>query len=354
MKKKKKVQTKADLEKELRKAKRGTRYWKKKYNREYEKRMTEEDFVEECKDILSASEPLRPLKRVVATGEHRLHDSANLLSDMQIGEKIQKKETGYQDFNPGVLKKQVERLYEGLMTIVDIHRRSYEIKKHNILSLGDLVEGTGNIYRGQGSRITTDVVEQALDFGVPLISNFIRSVAQNFDEVYVPCVVGNHGRLRRKDEDLLYANWDYVLMKFVKEVLSHVKNVTVDANKCWWRIIDIQGWKFYMEHGDAIQKYMRLPWYGIARADGDTTMMLQAMKKVYQYYCIGHFHEYFIWDRPHGQRICNGTFATGNVFAMHKLKVTVRPTQMFFLVHPKTGAVGHYPIRMDLKEKRIK
>lgn len=349
----KKKPTKAEIEKQLQKAKAGERTWKKRFTQEQKKRWTEEDFVAECKDILATVKPLKPLKIPEPKGNWRPHHAVLMFSDCQIGEKVQKKETGYQDYNMKVFEKELERLYSGLIHITNIHRHAYKVPRLHILGCGDYIEGTGNIFRGQGSRIVTDVVEQALDCGVPLISNFIRSVARHFDEVIVDSVMGNHGRLRKKDEDLMYANWDYVMMRMIKEVLRDIPNIKMNVDKCWWKIVNIQGWKFYLEHGDAIQKYMRLPWYGIARADGDTTMMLQAMGKTYDYYCLGHFHEPFTWDRPHGQRICNGTFASGNQFAMHKLKVTVRPTQMFFLVHPKTGAVGHYPIRLDFKRQPI-
>ncbi len=346
-----KKETKVDLEKLLRRSQAGERNWKRKYEAEQKKRWTEEDFVGECKDILATARPLRAIKKAESKGIWKPHGAVLMFSDCQIGEKVQKKETGYQDYNPKIFEKELERLYEGLVDITEIHRHAYKVDKLHIFGLGDYVEGTGNIYRGQGSRIVTDVVEQALDWGVPAISNFFRSVARHYDEVIVNSVVGNHGRLRKKGEDLHYANWDYVTMRMVKEVLKDVPNIKMNVDKAWWKIVNVQGWKFYMEHGDAIQKYMRLPWYGIARADGDTTMMLQAMNKTYDYYCIGHFHEPFTWDRPKGQRICNGTFATGNAFAMHQLKTTVRPTQMFFLVHPEAGAIGHYPIRLDLKKQ---
>lgn len=340
-----------ETERRVKKLDHQVRYWKRKHKREFKRRLTEETFVEECKDILSVARPLKTLPAIKPKGNWRPHDAVLLFSDCQIGEKVQKKETGYQDYNMKIFEKQLQNLYQGVNEITNIHRHAYRVDRLNVLGLGDFVEGTGNIFRGQGSRIVTDVVEQALDCGVPLISGFFRNLARNFREVHIYSVVGNHGRLRKKEEDLFYANWDYVLMRMVQEVLRDIPNIKMYVDKCWWRIVKIQGWNFYMEHGDAIQKYMRLPFYGMARADGDTTMMLQAMKKTYDYWVIGHFHEPFTWDRPLGQRICNGTFAGGNVYAMHKLKVTVRPTQMFFLVHPETGAVGHYPIRMDFKRQ---
>ncbi len=82
---KKGKETKADLEKLVKRAEAGERGWRKKFTREQKKRWTEEDFVEECKDILATASPLRPLKRVEPKGKWRPHDAVLLFSDCQIG-----------------------------------------------------------------------------------------------------------------------------------------------------------------------------------------------------------------------------------------------------------------------------
>lgn len=150
-----------------------------------------------------------------------------------------------------------------------------------------LVEGTGNIFRGQGSRIVTDVVEQALDVALPEITRFIQGLAANFKEVYFTGVVGNHGRPRKCGEDLAYVNWDYVVMKMLQHMVGPIPNVKSDIDKVWWRIAEVAGWRFYMEHGNQIVRYQQLPWYGMQRRDGMKTMQLQAVGKSYTYYVMG-------------------------------------------------------------------
>jgi len=345
--------TKAQIIEELKISKYQAKHWKQKSEKEFRKRIKEEDMIEDLRGMLSVAKPLKALPRAKLKTKHKQQEAVLLFSDAQIGERTQKKETGYVDYNVDIFKKEVERLYTSILNILERHRKDCPIEKLNILMLGDVIEGTGNIFRGQGSRIETDVVEQVLTYGIPIITNFIRSMARYFKEIYVPCIVGNHGRIRNKGEDLAYVNWDYVCYQFIKQVLSDIPNVKIEADKCWWKIVDIQKWKFYLEHGDAVQRYMRMPWYGMQRSDGETLMMMQSMKKTYHYYIMGHHHEPFEWDRPVGERICNGTFARGNAFAMRYLKSTVRPTQKFFFVHPEIGITARYNIRLDMKKEYI-
>ena len=54
-------------------------------------------------------------------------------------------------------------------------------------------------------------------------------------------------------------NWDYVVMKMLEHTLKDVPNVTMDIDKVWWKIVSIFKWKFYMEHGDDLIRYMGVP-----------------------------------------------------------------------------------------------
>ncbi len=330
------------------------KFWKRKYEKERSLRLCEEDFIEQLKSILSTIKPLPPLTDYVPKGSHKPHEAVLLFSDSQIGEKVQSKETGFWDYNLEVFQQELRNLYVAINNIVGIHRNDYRVDKLNIFFLGDLVEGTGNIYRGQGARIVTDVVEQAIDIGLPEIARFIQGLATNFKEIYITGVVGNHGRLRRRGEDLTYVNWDYVIMKMLEHIVGQIPNVKCDITKTWWKIVEVQGWKFYLEHGDQLIRYMQIPWYSMERRDGKLTLKHQARNEMFHYYCIGHHHEPFEWIRPEGERICNGTFVGGNALAGHRLATVVHPIQKLFFVHPEMGKVCSYNIRLDPPREYVK
>jgi len=325
------------------------KYFQEKLRREQEKRYNEENLIEELKTVLSVARPLKAFPRKSFKGEHQEQEAVLLFSDCQIGEKIQKKETGYLDYNIEIFEERLKRLYNSVLNIINRHRKDCDINNLNIFMLGDLVEGNGNIYRGQAPRLATDVVEQVFN-GQQMIADFLRSMARYFEKIVVSCIVGNHGRLRGKDEDLEYVNWDYVLYRNLQQILSRVKNIEFRVDKRWWRIEEVQGWKFYMEHGDRIKKYMTIPWYSAERVDNRVLKMLRAMNKDYDYFVFAHHHTSIEWDAGVGERICNGAFTSGNPYAMRELKVVSRPTQKMFGVHKEVGITWRYNIRLDRGE----
>ena len=329
------------------------KFWKKKYEQEKAKANFETHIIDELKSALIVAKPPEPMPIVQPKTEHKSQEAVLLFSDAQIGEKVQKKETGFFDYNVDIFKQELHNLYVSLLNIVNRHRTDCRIDKLNIFFLGDIIEAGGQeIFKGQSARITTDVVEQMFEAQY-LIAEFVRSLSAHFVEVYCPGIIGNHARVGMKDQHLSYVNFDYILYQNLKQILSQVPNVKIDADKCWWKIVEVQRWKFYLEHGENIKRYMRIPWYAAEIRDSMITLTLQSIGETFSYYIFAHHHTPFSWDRPRGERICNGTFSQGNPFALSKLASVVRPTQKFFLVHPEVGISANYNIRLDLPREYI-
>lgn len=345
---KKQVGKISELEKRVQISEYQAKHYERRWKREREKRWTEDKLVEELKGVQSVVKPLKPYAIPKIPEGHREQELVMLFSDCQIGEKIQKKETGYRDYNIDIFKDRLKQLYDSTMNITERHRKDCTINNMNVFMLGDLVEGS-KIFRGQGARIVTDEVEQMFE-GQEMITNFLRSLTRHFKEINVACVYGNHGRVNeRKDQDLGYVNWDYIMYKNIGQMLSGIPNVNMKVDKKWWRIEEVLGWKFYMEHGDRIKKYLTIPWYGLERGDNRILKMMRLMDKDYDYFVIGHHHVPFECDANRGERICNGTFSSGNPFAMRELKVAARPTQKLFGVHPEVGISFRYNVRLDFE-----
>lgn len=328
-------------------------FYKNKVAKLEEKKWKEKEFLEELKTVLAVQRPLKPFRIPKLECGHKAQEAVLLFSDCQIGEKIQKKETGFIEYNIKIFEQRLKKLYVSLVNIVERHRKDHPVDCLNVFMLGDIVEGTGNIFRGQGSRIVTDVVEQSEE-GVKMISNFIRSLARHFKEIKIVAIPGNHGRVRKKGEDLTYVNWDYMIYFILKHILSLHENIDFELIKQWWKIAEVLGWKFYLEHGEYIYKYWGISWYGIERRDNRLLQMMRALKKEYDYYCIGHLHEAFEWDKARGERIANGSFCSGNPYAMRELALSTRPTQKLFGVHPQVGITWRYNIRLDVEKSYIK
>lgn len=329
------------------------KFYKQKYGEEKHKRLSEEKLLEQLKTVLSVQKPLKHLYKPPKKKIHAPQEAILLFSDCQVGEKIQKKETGFLEYNIDIFAQRLNKLYSSLLNIIARHRKDHPIYNLNIFMLGDIVEGR-KIFTGQSARITTDIVEQMFK-GQALIANFLRSLAPHFQKVKIWCIPGNHGRVgEKRGEELAYVNWDHILYRNLEQILSQINNIHFNINQQWWQIVDIFGWKFYLEHGEMLKKYWGISWYSMERRDNRILQMMRSLKRDYDYYIVGHLHESFEWDKGRGERIGNGAFVSGNPFAMRELGLITRPTQKLFGIHKEVGITWRYNIRLDFGKSYIK
>ncbi|MDD5012612.1 MAG: hypothetical protein PHQ66_03135 [Candidatus Nanoarchaeia archaeon] len=315
------------------------------------KRLDEEKLIAQFKDSLIRLKPEKPyVPKKINYSQHSGQELVLLFSDCQIGEKIDYEETPFGEYNSDIFRKRLNLLYDGVIGITERHRKDTPINKLNIFMLGDIVDGE-KIFRGQSARVDSNVVDQFFT-GAESISNFLHSLENHYQKIHVSCVAGNHGRVdEKKDSNKFYVNWDYLIYKTIQEKFKGHKNITFHVPKTWFNIEEVSGWKFYITHGDDIQRYMQIPWYGLERYDGKEMKLMQSIDKTYDYLCVGHLHVPFQWDAAVGERFCNGSFSSGNHFAAKKLQASTRPTQLMFGVHPERGVSFRYLLRLDSKKR---
>ena len=335
---------------ELRRAKRANKSFERQIYSLEQRILDEEEFIIKTKECMSTIKPLLPYKRPEYKTKYAPQDLVILFSDAQIGEKVDLKETQLGEYNLDIFKKRVQNYYSSIMRIVDRYRKTTPIDNVNIFFLGDTVEGE-RIYRGQGSRITDDLMIQFFT-GKEVISRFIADICANFDKVKCYGICGNHGRAvgERKDESKFYVNWDYMMYRYMEETLKEHKNLKWDIPMSWWTIADVRGQKFYLTHGDDLVRYMGLPWYAFERMDNREVKMLQMVGKEYHHIVIGHHHQAMFWDAGPGERIVNGSFSSANYYAAKKLHLMTNPCQLIFGVHKDKGITFRYKISLNKSE----
>ena len=185
--------------------------------------------------------------------------------------------------------------------------------------------------------------------GANLIAQAIMFFAPHFQEIEVPCVVGNHGRMTRKPpmKDK-YMDWDYMLYQWVAAFCANQKNITFKIPRSFATSFDVYDRKVLMMHGDAI-----------SGAGSGTTIMntIAKMRSVFEYgraadnsntaipdhfdsVMLGHFHRVDEYDIGTGEIHICGTMKGGDEFALQRLQVFTPPKQIVTYWHPKYGCVG--------------
>lgn len=322
-------------------------YWKK----EASKIKTRHQIAEKAIELIINQLPSLPKVRVSNYNKPKniadLETVILLFSDVQGGELCREDEIGI-PYNLTDMDKKMDDLFQTAILLVEMQRHSVPIDKLCIFMLGDIVEGT-TIFSGQLMR-AEPMAKQLLHLWQK-ISGFVLGMCQNFKEVEVYCVYGNHGRISK--ENLAWDNNDYILYKMLEEKTNHQPNLKWVIPTTKWQVVKVEGWKFLLTHGDEIRRHMQFPWYSQARTEGNYRKLLKVFGEDLDFFIHGHHHQPAQIDSFTGEIICNGTFAVGNRFVMNELVQWSRPTQKIFGVHKRTGITWSRNIRLDLDRTHL-
>ena len=329
---------------------------KEKAVRQNEKRILSQLVKEQAaRDIIaekmvSAIEVLPPLKiqpiSIPTTPSYREEEVVLMLSDIQAGTKIDLAATGgLNEYNWSILEEQFQILLKSMISIITRMKRFCPIKTLNIAMLGDMVEGMG-IFVGQAQHVDQDLYNQMFKLA-DLLCWFICELLYLFDEIKVTCIGGNHGRIGKKGENPHFVNHDVYLYKYIEAKLQNQRQIKFDIPLSWWKVIEIQGYKFLLLHGDDIKSWNGLPYYGIDRADARWTTLLSAYEIYFDYILMGHFHAQTELPRVRGEKIINGCFPGGSVYALKSLVTAGRPSQKLFGVHKEHGKTWAFNLFLD-------
>jgi hypothetical protein len=270
-----------------------------------------------------------------------------LLSDSHIGEVVRKEEVyNFGEYDFDIFVKRLKFLANSIKSITTTKLKGYRIDKLVIYCLGDMV--SGRIHEElmeKGEEIIFQVLQ-----GSFVTAQFVLELSQMFSEIEIVGVVGNHGRLTKKPPyKRKYVNWDYVFYQFLSMFLAANDRIKCNFPKSFFTVHKIYDWSFLLLHGDNIQSWQLIPFYGIERMMYKLGDLLQGKGQNIDYRVLGHFHNSGELDRGRGEILINGSVIGGTEYSLGRLFAFDRPTQLFMGCHREIGVVWRYPLRLDLK-----
>ena len=276
-----------------------------------------------------------------------------LLSDLHIGEKVSAEETGgmsHYSFEEFV--RRLQHLNNKVLDITLNKMGGYDFERLEIHMLGDMISGI--IHEELVDTSDSTVMEWLLN-GAWVVAQFIMSFSREFREIVIPCVIGNHGRMSKKVRyKNRYVNWDYVFYHLLSMMTASQQNVRFIIPKSFYYVHEIYGTKVLMLHGDNINSWNGIPWYGIERARKNIGDMLQANEQMFNILELGHFHNVAQVDKPAGEMLINGGFKGGDEFSIGKMFTTSIPKQVIYGVHRDQGKTWSFNIRLDNYDRNMK
>lgn len=259
-----------------------------------------------------------------------------VLGDLQIGHKTK-------TYNVEVFRERLWRLRDSVLNIANLHRMMRPMNRLHIIKVGDDIQGEEIGHKVDLDSLEQVVFDQIYKTAVPALVEFGLSLANEFEEVDLHGVPGNHGAI-----DKFHAkktNWDNMINKSLEMAFRLQPRIHCDFEyDSFYQIVEIMRHKFFVFHGGEINStYQGTPYYAVIRRIASWYVSLGP------FYCaiLGHYHHSFYIPHNRVGILGNGAFPTDDEWAVKKLGVASVPEQWVFGVHPKYGMTWRYPLSLD-------
>lgn len=276
-------------------------------------------------------------------------------SDFHWGEKVSLAETGGGNkFNRVIAIERLRRLVTKTISLCTAHMVEPNYPGIVVCLGGDII--SGDIH--EELRDTNDgyVQQSLLEVQEELITA-LSKMADAFGRVFVPCVVGNHGRMTHKPrmKGRVFTSYEYNLYCQLERHFKHDKRIQFSIPSETDAFFSVLGHRFMLTHGDTL---------GVKGGDGiigaigpivrGTTKLGRSEAQLgrdFDTLLMGHWHTYI----PRSEAcpvIVNGTLKGYDEYARLGLRVAYsRPSQALFFVHKEYGVTAQWQIYLEPKAK---
>lgn len=246
-------------------------------------------------------------------------------------------------YDEDVYNSRMETLFDATMTIVSLHRNMYPIRKLHIFNTGDNTQGENPHQGSNVGSVKRGARDQTIYVAYPAHVKLISSLKQEFEEVEVECVPGNHGHDRLAPET---SREDLRLYDLLRIRFENTRGVRINIHERFSAIANVFDFRCFLFHGDGVPCQQGVPFFALDKK-------LKAWYMQYggfNYAFGGHFH------KRHSDEISSrleyfmcGSLASDDEWALKKLGISSSPSQNIYGIHPQMGVTWRYGLVVDRK-----
>jgi len=264
------------------------------------------------------------------------------LSDFHWGEVVHPSQIGgVNHFNLATARKRLQYTVETAVNLCRILDPSMKYPGIVVPLGGDMI--SGNIHDELQATNELNTMPTVLDLYDHLVSA-IKTLADTFGAVFLPCVSGNHGRDTKKTwaKDRNHTSFDWLLYQFLAKHFMADDRVTFyipDGSDALFRVYSK---RFLLTHGDQFKAGDSIigPLGPVMRGDQKKRARNQAVGMDYDVIMMGHWHQYL-----HATRIImNGSLKGYDEYAAQGNFGFEPPIQSLFVTHPRHGITYRMPV----------
>lgn len=258
---------------------------------------------------------------------------------------------GLNEYNTTVQVRRLKALYTKIIDLAFQHMVNPQYPGIVINLGGDMI--TGEIHEELADTNERYVLQTLLDLSENIIAA-LKVIADAFGRVFVPCVVGNHGRMTMKPrmKGVVATSYEWLVYCMVKKFFENDDRLQFAIPSETDARYAVYDHRILLTHGDRM---------GVKGGDGIIgaigPIMRGAMKigrseaqlgRDFDQLVIGHWHNYMT---PPGILV-NGTSKGYDEFARNALRASFQPPiQALWYVHEKYGVTSHWGVLLDEPQK---
>lgn len=268
-----------------------------------------------------------------------------LASDWHWGEVVDPKQiNGVNEFNLAIAQRRARRMIETAVGLLQQHINGGKYPGIVFALGGDMM--SGDIHDELSESNDVPVMPALLDL-LGVLTWCIEQLADNFGNVFVPCVTGNHGRNTKKPraKGRNFSNFDWLLYQFLSRQFRHDKRVQFlipDGSDAHWQVF---GHRYCMTHGDQFRggDGMIGALGPIIRGDHKKRSRNGQIDLGYDTLLLGHWHQLIQLQRL----IVNGSLKGYDEYAAANNFGYEIPQQALWLTHSRHGITISMPVHLD-------
>ena len=281
------------------------------------------------------------------SGKSGHHAIATLqLRDLHLDEVISAKQIlDYNQYDRRIAELRLKKLGDGTLKLARDYMAGVEYDGACVLATGDIF--SGDIH--EELRITNEAtLFEGVEFWVPRMVAFLKLLADDFLQLHVAAVVGNHGRMTQKPvyKNRTQSNIEWLFWHWVADRLADDERIRFQIADGLADVVTLYSTRYSIEHGDEFRGGSGISGAMAPLLLGQhrTSVQRMAMGTPVDYLVVGHFHQY---RPPSAGIIMGGSMKGYDEYAAGKHFRPERPQQGFWLTSPEHGPTIAAPIFCD-------
>lgn len=280
------------------------------------------------------------------SGKRTAQELVLLFSDTHAAEVVTSEGTrGINEYNWQIMLERMDRIRQAILS----HKEhfGYEVTRLNVFMLGDML--SGQIH--EELMVTNDrtLSEATVQFARDTIA-WLELLAEDFPNIHVAGVPGNHPRFAKKTQaKLIHNNADFIAYKVMEIFLEKHPQFTFDISTGGYSTQMIAGkWRALLMHGDGIRSTMPgVPWGGVIRRVTTLEAQFNQARQPLDFVFMGHFHTANALDGIHARTFVNGSVKGVDEYGLQAFGSGRPAEQTLLSFHPTRGWTGQHQLNLQ-------